>query len=170
MHESDLPDSGVPADTESDPSIPSTASTAEPATRAERRTAEREAATGSTPVARARGGVAAGFATATAGIMSAIRKHPTAWIAAGGAAALIVLGTGSVALGATVGSPAAAAVAPSPTASAAKTPTPTPTPTVDPARPVPAAAPAAVRLRTCSVAGLARDGRRRNLEAPAVTP
>ncbi|GIT80960.1 hypothetical protein LLS1_26290 [Leifsonia sp. LS1] len=168
MHESDLPDSGVPADTESDPSIPSTASTAEHATRAERRTAEREAATGATPVARARGGVAAGVAAATAGIMSTIRKHPTAWIAAGGTAALIVLGTGSVALGATVGSPAAAAVAPSPSASATKTPTPTPTPTVDPARPVPAAAPAASRIRTCSVAGLAQDGRLGNLEAQVV--
>ena len=104
----------------------------------------------------------------TAGIMTAIRKHPRTWIVAGGAAAMIVLGTGSVALGATVGSPASAAVAPSPSASATKTPTPTPTATVDPARPVPAAQPAASRIRTCSVAGLAQDGRLGNLEAQVV--
>ncbi|MFK3671738.1 D-alanyl-D-alanine carboxypeptidase/D-alanyl-D-alanine-endopeptidase [Leifsonia aquatica] len=188
MHESDQPDSGLPNGTESDPSIPSTTPVpsldqdaaapdagvpaAAPATRSERLSAEREAAatTGSTPASSPRRGAAAGLAGMTAGIMTAIRKHPRAWMIAGGAAALVVLGTGSVALGATVGAPASAAGVPSPTASASatKTPTPTPTPTVDPARPVPAAAPAASRIRTCSVAGLAQDGRLGNLEAQVV--
>lgn len=173
MHESDQPDSGLPNGTESDPSIPATTpSTSAPATRSERRSAEREAAasTGSTPAVSARTGAGAGFAAMTAGVMTAIRRHPRAWMVAGGAAALIVLGTGSVALGATVGSSSAAAVAPSPSASATKTPAPTPTPTatVDPARPVPAAAPAASRIRTCSVAGLSQDGRLGTLEAQVV--
>ncbi|WP_158862590.1 D-alanyl-D-alanine carboxypeptidase/D-alanyl-D-alanine-endopeptidase [Leifsonia sp. AG29] len=109
---------------------------------------------------------------ATAGVMAAIRKHPKTWIAAGGAAALIILGTGSVALGATVGGesaaagPATASAHPSATP-AQKTPTPTPTPTAT-ARPVPANQVAAARIRTCSVASLAQDGRLGNLEAQVV--
>lgn len=174
MHESDLPDSRNPHSSSSDQDaaaldagVPATA----PATRSERLSAEREAAaTGSLSAVGARSGGSGGLAGVTAGLMTAIRRHPKAWIAAGAAAGLIVLGTGSVALGATVGSPAAAAGEPGPTASATKTatPTPTPTPTVDPARPVPAAAPGASRIRTCSVAGLAQDGRLGTLEAQVV--
>ena len=109
------------------------------------------------------------LAGAVAGVMSAIRTHPKAWIAAGATVAFVLLGAGSVALGATAGSaPAGAATAPTPTHSATRTPTPTPTPTADPARPVPAAQPAASRIRTCSVASLAQDGRLGNLEAQVV--
>ena len=109
------------------------------------------------------------MAAAAAGVLSAIRTHPKAWMAAGAAVAFVILGTGSVALGATMGSaPAKAAGVASPTQSASSTPTPTPTPTVDPARPVPAAQPAASRIRTCSVASLAQDGRLGNLEAQVV--
>src|SRR5206468_11331207 len=73
-------------------------------------------------------------------------------------------------LGASMGSPASAAspVTPSADATASRTPTPTPTPTADPARPVPANQGAATRVRTCSVAGLAADGRLGNLEAQVV--
>lgn len=180
MHESDQPDSRNPHSSSSpseqdaaanDAGVPVAAPETGPATRSERRSAEREAAaTGSLPAVGPRSGAAGGLAGVAAGVMTAIRTHPKAWIAAGAAAALVVLGTGSVALGATVGAPAAAAVAPTHTASATTTPTPTPTPTptADPARPVPAAAPAASRIRTCSVAGLAQDGRLGTLEAQVV--
>ncbi|WP_295122664.1 D-alanyl-D-alanine carboxypeptidase/D-alanyl-D-alanine-endopeptidase [uncultured Leifsonia sp.] len=113
------------------------------------------------------GGAAGG---ALAGVLSAIRTHPKAWMAAGAAVAFVILGTGSVALGATLGATPAGAAAPTATRSASSTPTPTPTPTptADPARPVPAAQPAASRVRTCSVASLAQDGRLGNLEAQVV--
>ncbi|WP_348786741.1 D-alanyl-D-alanine carboxypeptidase/D-alanyl-D-alanine-endopeptidase [Leifsonia sp. NPDC080035] len=117
------------------------------------------------------GGIRSAASGAVSGILTAIRKHPKAWIAGGAAAAFVILGTGSVALGATVGgSSAVAASTPTATASATRTPTPkaTPTPTADPARPVPAAQPAASRIRTCSVASLAQDGRLGNLEAQVV--
>lgn len=135
-----------------------------------------EPGTGATPSGRrSAGGAGAGAAVsgalsgAVAGVMSAIRTHPKAWIAAGATVAFVLLGAGSVALGATAGSaPAGAAVAAPPTHSATRTPTPTPTPTADPARPVPAAQPAASRIRTCSVASLAQDGRLGNLEAQVV--
>jgi D-alanyl-D-alanine carboxypeptidase/D-alanyl-D-alanine-endopeptidase (penicillin-binding protein 4) len=103
-----------------------------------------------------------------AGIMSAMRTHPKAWMAAGAAAVFVLLASGSVALGAAVGGPAAAAGAASPTATPTRTATPTPTPTADPARPVPANQGAATRVRTCSVAGLAADGRLGTLEAQVV--
>jgi len=112
----------------------------------------------------ARAGVASG-------ILTAIRTHPKAWIAAGAAVAFVLVGAGSVALGATVGGPASAA-GPATSASPSRTPspkaTPTPTPTVAPARPVPANPAAATRIRTCSVAGLAADGRLGSLEAQVV--
>ncbi|WP_249776398.1 D-alanyl-D-alanine carboxypeptidase [Leifsonia sp. C5G2] len=103
-----------------------------------------------------------------AGIMTAVRSHPKTWMAAGAAVAFLLLASGSVALGATVGAPAAAAGPASPTATATRTATPTPTPTVDPGRPVPANQGAATRVRTCSVAGLAADGRLGTLEAQVV--
>ncbi len=100
-----------------------------------------------------------------AGIMTAVRKHPVAWITAASAVAFVVLGSGAVALGASVGTSASASTLPS--SSATSTPTPARA-TPPPPRPVPAAAPAASRLRTCSVSGLAQDGRLGNLEAQVV--
>jgi serine-type D-Ala-D-Ala carboxypeptidase/endopeptidase (penicillin-binding protein 4) len=171
MRESDQRDSGLPDGPESEstntfPFVPPTgdsSATSEPGaapTRSGRRAESASARSG------AKGGAVAG---AAAGVLSAIRTHPKSWIAAGAAVAFVILGTGTVALGATLGAaPAGAAAAPSPTRSATSTPTPTPTPTVDPARPVPAAQPAASRIRTCSVASLAQDGRLGNLEAQVV--
>ena len=100
-----------------------------------------------------------------AGILTVVRRHPVAWIAAGAAVVFVVLGSGAVALGASVGTSASASTLP--TSSATSTPTPTRS-TPPPPRPVPAAAPAAARLRTCSVGGLAQDGRLGNLEAQVV--
>lgn len=172
MRESDQRDSGLPDGPESEstntfPLVPPTgdsSATSEPGaapTRSGRRAAANPAS--------AHGGAAGAVSGAAAGILSAIRTHPKAWIAAGAAVAFVILGTGTVALGATLGAaPAGAAGAPSPTRSATSTPTPTPTPTVDPARPVPATQPAASRIRTCSVASLAQDGRLGNLEAQVV--
>lgn len=167
MRESDQPDIGMPDGSEPEsadtpativppadspsPSDPATAST-----RAARRSEER---------AGSGAGVVGGAAAAFGGVLAAIRNHPKAWIIAGASAAFVILGTGSVALGATVGSPAEAAA---PTHSATPTPTPTPTKTADPVRPVPANQPAASRVRTCSVAGLSQDGRLGTLEAQVV--
>ena len=103
-----------------------------------------------------------------AGVLVTIRRHPRVWIAAAASAAFVVLGAGSVTLGATVGGPAAAAGAGSTRASSpATTPSPTPTPTAS-VRPVPANPAAATRVRTCSVAGLSQDGRLGSLEAQVV--
>lgn len=164
MRESDQPDIGMSNGSEPDSTdtpatiVPRTDSldTSEPATsstRAARRSEE-----------RASGG--AGIGAGLGGVLTAIRKHPKAWIIAGASAAFVILGAGSVALGATVGSPAEAAAAP--THSASPSPTPTPTKTADPVRPVPANQPAASRVRTCSVAALSQDGRLGNLEAQVV--
>jgi D-alanyl-D-alanine carboxypeptidase/D-alanyl-D-alanine-endopeptidase (penicillin-binding protein 4) len=95
-----------------------------------------------------------------AGVIAGIRSHRRAWIVAAAAVGFIVVGTGVVAFGATVGTKATAAVA-------TTTPTPTPTATV-PTRPVPSAEPAASRLRTCSVATLAQDPRLGTLEAQVI--
>ncbi|MFJ8895712.1 D-alanyl-D-alanine carboxypeptidase/D-alanyl-D-alanine-endopeptidase [Leifsonia sp. NPDC102414] len=168
MRESDTPDTGMSNGSEPDSTdtpatiVPQTDSldTSEPATsstRAARRSEERKGA-----------GAGAGTALGAGlgGVLTAIRRHPKAWIIAGASAAFVILGAGSVALGATVGSPAEAAAVP--THSASATPTPTPTKTADPVRPVPANQPAAARVRTCSVAGLSQDGRLGNLEAQVV--
>ncbi|HEV7567698.1 MAG TPA: D-alanyl-D-alanine carboxypeptidase [Microbacteriaceae bacterium] len=96
-----------------------------------------------------------------AGILTAVRRHPQAWIIAVAAVGFVVVGSGAVALGASVASSASAAVA---GPSASPTPTPTPTPTAT-ARPVPANAAAARRLRTCSVQALTQDARLGTLEA-----
>lgn len=167
MRESDQRDSGMPDGTESEstntfPPVPpagdssATSETGEAPTRSGRRAAP------------ARGGAAAGAVTgAVAGVLSAIRTHPKAWMAAAAAVAFVVLGSASVALGATLGAAPARAVA-APSASPTVRSTPTPTPTAAPVRPVPGAQPAASRVRTCSVASLAQDGRLGNLEAQVV--
>jgi serine-type D-Ala-D-Ala carboxypeptidase/endopeptidase (penicillin-binding protein 4) len=81
----------------------------------------------------------------TAGV-GPFAKHPRAWIAAAIGVAFLLLGTGAVLAGAAVGSgDGPAEVGPSSEA--------------DAARSVPAEMPAASRLRTCSVAGLAEDSR-----------
>lgn len=77
------------------------------------------------------------------GIFAVFAKHPRAWMAGAGAVVFLLLGTGAVFAGVSVGSQAA--------------PVPTATPTPDPPRPVPDGELAASRLRTCSVAGLAAD-------------
>lgn len=104
------------------------------------------------------------------GAFAFIGRHPRAWMAAAATTALVLLGAGSVALGASVSSPADAAGAPHPSVAATHSapPSATPTPTPTPARPVPAAQPAASRVRTCSVAGLSQDGRLGSLEAQVV--
>ncbi|MDQ1584189.1 MAG: hypothetical protein QOF36_2243 [Microbacteriaceae bacterium] len=96
-----------------------------------------------------------------AGILAVVRRHPQAWIIAAAAVGFVVVGSGTVALGAAVGSSASAAVA---TPTASPTPTVTPTPTAT-ARPVPANAAPASRLRTCSVQALTQDARLGTLEA-----
>jgi D-alanyl-D-alanine carboxypeptidase/D-alanyl-D-alanine-endopeptidase (penicillin-binding protein 4) len=164
MRDSDQPDTGLPKSNEADPaSIPTTIlpatvapAASEPATRAAQKAAAQAERDAQKP-------------SPFAGALTAIRTHPRTWIIAGAAAAFVVLGGSSVALGATVGAPATAAGPPSPSATATQTPTPTPVKTVaKPARAVPANAPAASRVRTCSVAGLSQDGRLGNLEAQVV--
>ncbi len=82
------------------------------------------------------------------GIGALLRKHPTAWIVTASVAAFALLGTGAVFAGVAVASadsgPAAA---------------PTPTVTEEPARAVSELPATASRLRTCSIAGPASDGR-----------
>jgi D-alanyl-D-alanine carboxypeptidase/D-alanyl-D-alanine-endopeptidase (penicillin-binding protein 4) len=94
-------------------------------------------------------------------VLTAIRRHPRAWIIAGATAAFVLLGGGAVALGAASGHPSVA-----PVALTSHTATPTPTPT----RPTPSPALAASKLRTCSVASLAQDGRLGTLEAQVLNP
>ncbi|HEY9306791.1 MAG TPA: D-alanyl-D-alanine carboxypeptidase, partial [Microbacterium sp.] len=100
-------------------------------------------------------------AAPTSGVLAAIpafaRKHRLPLIIAGGVVAFGLIGAGAVAAGVASNGGAAASVA--------AVTTPTPTPTVDPARPVPAAIAAAARLRTCSVADRAGDGRLANFQA-----
>ena len=93
-------------------------------------------------------------ATPKKGIAGLIAQHPTVWLASALGLAFVLLGTGAVFAGTAVGSsgdadPQAVAVE----QSAA------PTAVADPGRPVPASLPGATRLRTCSVAGPASDGR-----------
>jgi D-alanyl-D-alanine carboxypeptidase, serine-type, PBP4 family len=77
------------------------------------------------------------------GIGALFAKHRTAWIAGALSLVFVLLGTGAVFAGVTVGSRQAA-------------PEPTVTPTADP-RPVPDGELVASRLRTCSIAGPASD-------------
>ena len=112
------------------------------------------ATAGATP----RGGMAA------AGAKQRSARHRRIWLIAAGALVFVLLGSGAVFAGTQTGTnePAAASVLATPTA------TPSSTPTVDPARPVPAEATTASRLRTCSVAGLAADGRLAEFQAQVV--
>lgn len=84
------------------------------------------------------------------------RRHRLALSITGGVLALALLGTGAVVAGAAVagGDRVEATAA-----------TSTPTPTAEPARPAPASAATASRIRTCSVADRAADGRLANLQA-----
>ncbi|WP_241983025.1 D-alanyl-D-alanine carboxypeptidase/D-alanyl-D-alanine-endopeptidase [Cryobacterium flavum] len=98
------------------------------------------------------------------GIAAVFSQHRRAWLIAAGALVFVLLGSGAVFAGTQTGGnePAAASAVSSSTA------TPSPTPTVDPARPVPAEATTASRLRTCSVAGLAADTRLADFQAQVV--
>jgi serine-type D-Ala-D-Ala carboxypeptidase/endopeptidase (penicillin-binding protein 4) len=96
------------------------------------------------------------------GVVARSLRHRTTWLAAAGAVAFALLGSGAVLAGAATGSPAASAVA------SAITAKPTPTVTEPPPRPSPAAALPAGRLRTCSVANLAADGRLGNFQGHVV--
>lgn len=107
------------------------------------RRAAREAAVGGTPDGTPRRGLGALFA-----------KHPRAWLVGAIAVVFLLLGTGAVFAGVTVGSQAA--------------PAPTPTATPDPPRAIPAGDLVASRLRTCSVAGPAADGRLMSLYGQVV--
>ncbi|WP_223694438.1 D-alanyl-D-alanine carboxypeptidase/D-alanyl-D-alanine-endopeptidase [Leifsonia poae] len=151
MRETDQPDPGLPSGT--DPDSASTPTTGVPTTRAARKAADH---TGTPAVEKGSG---------LSGVLTAIRRHPRAWIIAAASAGFVILGAGSVAVGATVGSANASGV---PSARPSATATKTPKPTVAPARPVPADAPAASRMRTCSVAGLSQDGRLGTLSAQVV--
>jgi D-alanyl-D-alanine carboxypeptidase/D-alanyl-D-alanine-endopeptidase (penicillin-binding protein 4) len=88
------------------------------------------------------------------GFLGTIAKHPQAWLIAALAVAFVLLGTGAVFAGINTASASPAdAAAPLVTATQkAKATTPPP-------RPVPANPAAATRLRTCSIAGPAADGR-----------
>ncbi|MGB3911371.1 MAG: D-alanyl-D-alanine carboxypeptidase [Pseudolysinimonas sp.] len=79
------------------------------------------------------------------GIGALFAKHPTAWLTGAIAVVFVLLGTGAVLAGVSVGSAAAVV--------------PTATPTPDPPRDVPDGALVASRLRTCSIAGQATDPR-----------
>ncbi|MET0976617.1 MAG: D-alanyl-D-alanine carboxypeptidase [Leifsonia sp.] len=92
------------------------------------------------------------------GIGGFLRSHRRALTIAGGAVAVAVLATVAITGGAAIGSGAPAASASKAVVTASATPTPDP-------RPVPAAATTASRLRTCSVAGLAADGRLASMQA-----
>lgn len=98
-------------------------------------------------------------AGAEASVVAFARRNRLALSITGGALALALLGTGAVAAGAAVGG------ADRVEATAASS---TPTATAEPARPAPASAAAASRIRTCSVADRAADGRLANLQAQVV--
>lgn len=97
----------------------------------------------------------------TGGVLSRIaafaRDHRLPVTIAGGVLAFALLGGGAIAVGAASNGGDAV--------SAMTTEKPTPTPTADAGRPMPAAASAVSRLRTCSVADRASDGRLANLQA-----
>jgi D-alanyl-D-alanine carboxypeptidase/D-alanyl-D-alanine-endopeptidase (penicillin-binding protein 4) len=101
--------------------------------------------------------------TPRTGLSGLIAKHPAAWLTGALAVVFLLLGTGAVFAGAAVGSNGA-----EPQTQAVAVPdaeeTATATPTADPGRAVPAALPAATRLRTCSVAGPASDSRLMNFK------
>jgi len=86
---------------------------------------------------------------ARSGIAAVFSRHPRAVLAASLSLAFVVLGAGAVIAGMSWATPQPSAI---------ETSTPTPTPTIDP-RALPETIPAASRLRTCSVVGVAADTR-----------
>lgn len=88
------------------------------------------------------------------GIGALFANHRTGWLIGAGAVVFMLLGSGAVFAGVSVGSAAA--------------PMPSPTPTEEPARDLPEADLAASRLRTCSIAALAADPRLMTVEAQVV--
>jgi len=94
-----------------------------------------------------------------ASVVAFDRKHRLALSITVGMLAVALLGTGAFFAGATVNTAGDASQV------AATT---TPTPTADPARPAPAGAAAVSRIRTCSVADRAADGRLANFQAQVV--
>ena len=88
------------------------------------------------------------------GIAALFANHRTAWLVGAGAIVFVLLGSGAVFAGVSVGSAAA--------------PEPSATPTAEPLRDLPEGELAASRLRTCSIAGLAADPRLMSLEAQVV--
>lgn len=90
------------------------------------------------------------------GIAALLRKHPVAWIVSAGALVFVLLGTGSIFAGVAWASRSDAA------------PVTSPTETEKPPRPVSDQPVTANRLRTCSVAGPASDGRLMSLEGYVV--
>ena len=107
------------------------------------------------------GGASARLTGFLAALVAFVKRHKVPTAIAGGVLAFGLLGTGAVFAG--------GALAPRADVDPAAIAAPTPTPTADPARPVPAAAPAARRLRTCSVADRAADGRLANFQAQVMT-
>ena len=93
-----------------------------------------------------------------ASVAAFTRKHRLALSITGGALAIAMLGSGAFFAGTSLNGGGEAA-------QLAATSTPAPTPTADPGRPAPAAAAPASRIRTCSVADRAADGRLANLQA-----
>jgi D-alanyl-D-alanine carboxypeptidase/D-alanyl-D-alanine-endopeptidase (penicillin-binding protein 4) len=90
------------------------------------------------------------------GIGALLRKHPVAWLVSAGAVVFVLLGTGSVFAGVAWASRSDAA------------PVTSPTETEEPPRAVSDQAATASRLRTCSVAGPAADGRLMSFEGYVV--
>jgi D-alanyl-D-alanine carboxypeptidase/D-alanyl-D-alanine-endopeptidase (penicillin-binding protein 4) len=88
------------------------------------------------------------------GIGALFANHRNAWLIGAGAVVFLLLGSGAVFAGVSVGSAPAA--------------DPSPTPTVEPQRDLPDGDLAASRLRTCSIAGLAADPRLMTVEAQVV--
>lgn len=93
--------------------------------------------------------------TAKGGIGALLRRHPVAWLVAAGALVFALLGTGAVFAGVAV-------------ASGDETPVAAPNETAEPPRPVTDQTATASRLRTCSVADPAGDGRLMSLEGYVV--
>ncbi|HEY5223650.1 MAG TPA: D-alanyl-D-alanine carboxypeptidase [Microbacteriaceae bacterium] len=123
-----------------------------------------DAATQAAPAALATRSTASARRASFGGMLAAIRRHPRIWIVAAATAGFVLVGGGTVALGALTGAAATPVAIASPSAS----PTPTPTPT--PTRPVPTPALAASKVRTCSVTSLAQDSRLGTLEAQVLNP
>lgn len=88
--------------------------------------------------------VGSGGAKPATGVAALIARHPTAWLASALGVAFLLLGTGAIFAGVSVGSGASAVV---PLSSNSEVPP----------RPTPSALPVSTHLRTCSIAALAAD-------------